>query len=183
VGAAGRFAPGRLAEAELVARTRLFLLVFSALASQAATAAWSTRAPDESNLDPIAYITNDAGLRAEIFLGDQNAVYLRLVLGEGFETFAATNCPTFQIDKRKPMHHFDIGPRCAMVDKKATFLLGRIADREIKSLILHRFMNGDRVTFRYTVKTGQYRQTSFSLSRSKQALKQALGFDTRIRVD
>lgn len=146
-------------------------------------AAWTIRDPEVAGLNPVAYAANSTGQRAEIFLGDRNTVYLRLVLGGRFETFNASNCPTFQIDKRKPMHHFDVGYRCAIVAKMATFMLGRIADREIKSLVLHRFMNGNRVTFRYLVNTGQYRQTSFSLSRSKQALTQALGSGTRIRVD
>jgi hypothetical protein len=159
------------------------LLIFLLAGTQAAMAAWTTRARDEAGLKPVAVATNKTGQRAEIFLGDQLTIYLRLELGAGFETFAETNCPTFQIDDRKPMHHFEIGGRCAIAAKKATFMLGRIENSEIKSLILHRFMNGNKVTFRYTVNNGQYRQAAFSLRASKQALKNALGFDLRIRVD
>ncbi len=164
-------------------RTRSILLVFILIGPGPAMAAWTTRAPDESGLDPVAYIANDAGQRAEVFLVDGDIVYLRLVLGEGFETFAESSCPTFQIDKRIPMHHFAVGQRCAIAAKNATIQLGKIVDREIESLVLHRFMNGNRVTFRYTIHNGQYREASFSLRSSKQALLHAIGADSRVLVD
>jgi len=166
-----------------VARTRLFLLIFLLVGAQAAMAAWTNRVRDEPGLNPVAAAANKTGQRAEIFLGDQQIIYLRLELGAGFETFAESNCPTFQIDDRKPMHHFEVGTRCKIAAKRATFLLGQIDNVEVESLILHRIMNGNKVTFRYTVNNGQYRQAAFSLRGSKQALKSALGSDLRIRVD
>ena len=146
-------------------------------------AAWTTRVPEEPGLNPVAYSANDTGQRTEIFLGDHKTVYLRLVLGDGFEAFAESSCPTFQIDKRKPMHHFDIGYRCAVIAKTATFILGQIVDHEIESIILHRFINGNRVAFRYTTNNGQYREAHFSLSSSKRALLDALGNDTRVGAE
>lgn len=166
-----------------MARTRFFLLACLLLHAQIAAAAWTTRDADEPGLNPIAYSLNDSGQRVEILLRDGDTIYLRLVLGEGFETFGETNCPTFQIDKRTPMHHFDVGERCAIGSKQATFTLGQISDRAIKSLILHRLMNGNKVTFRYTVNNGQYRQASFSLRNSKQALRLALGSGIRVSAD
>ncbi len=163
--------------------TRFLWLILWLAHPHLALADWSIRDAEASGVGRVAYTANDAGQRAEIYLGDRKIVYLQFVLGEGFETFAKSNCPTFQIDQRKPMHHFDVGNRCAIVAKRATFMLGQITDQEIKSLILHRFLNGNQVTFRYTVSSGQYRQTIFSLRSSKQALMQALGFATRIRVE
>ena len=173
----------RLPETIFVAGMRFILLILLLAHSYTALAAWTTRDPEELGRGRVAYTANEAGQRAEIYLGERDIVYLQFVLGEGFETFAISNCPTFQIDKRKPMHHFNVGNRCAVVAKRATIMLGQITDQEIESLILHRFLNGNRVTFRYTVNSGQYRQAIFSLRSSKQALMQALGFDTRIRVD
>lgn len=162
---------------------RFLLLILLLAPPHVASADWSTRDAEASGVGRVAYTANDAGQRAEIYLSDGRIVYLQFVLGDGFETFAKSNCPTFQIDNRKPMHHFDVGNRCAIVAKRVTFMLGQIADHEIESLILHRFLNGNQVTFRYTVSSGQYRQTIFSLHSSKTALMQALGFDTRIRVE
>ncbi len=145
--------------------------------------AWTFRDQVELGLNPVAYVNNNSGQRVEVYVGDRSTVFLRFVLGPGFETFAESSCPTFQIDQRKPMHHFEVGYRCAVVAKRATYLLGQIDDSEITSLILHRFMNGNQVTFRYTIKSGQYRQLSFSLASSKQALTHALGSDIRILVE
>ncbi|MFP6681523.1 MAG: hypothetical protein VCB07_04925 [Gammaproteobacteria bacterium] len=146
-------------------------------------ATWTVRDQEALGLNPVAYAQGANGERVEIFLGDRSIVYLRLILGAGFETFSESNCPTFQVDVRKPMHHFEVGYRCAIVAKRATYLLGRIIDKEITSLVLHRFMNGNQVSFRYSVKNGQYRQTTFSLGSSKLALTRALGSDTRILVE
>ena len=166
-----------------MAETRLFVLVLFLLGTHNAIAAWTVRDQEALGLNPVAYAESATGEQVEIFLGDRSTVYLRFVLGTGFETFSESNCPTFQIDDRKPMHHFEVGYRCAIVAKRATYLLGPIIDQEISSLILHRFMNGNQVSFRYTVKNGQYRQADFSLGSSKQALTHALGANTRILVE
>ena len=166
-----------------MAGTRLIVLVFLFCGHHNAMAAWITRDQSELGLNPVAYATATTGQRAEIFVGKSSTIFLRLVLGAGFETFTESNCPTFQIDDRKPMHHFEVGDSCAIVAKRVTYMLGQIVEQEITSLILHRFMNGNQVTFRYTVKNGQYRQASFSLDNSKQALMRALGSDIRILVD
>ena len=166
-----------------MAGTRLFVLALCLLGTHSAMATWTVHDQEELGLNPVASAESANGERVEIFLGDRNIVYLHLQLGAGFETFFESNCPTFQIDDRKPMHYFEVGYRCVIVAKRATYLLGRIIDQEITSLVLHRFMNGNRVSFRYSVKNGQYRQTNFSLGSSKQALTRALGSDTRILVE
>jgi hypothetical protein len=148
-----------------------------------ALAAWSVHEPSVAGASSVAYTENSSGQRIEIFVEENGTVVLRLQLGSGFETFSRANCPTFQIDTRKPMHHFEVGNGCYMSEKLTRIELGTIAESEIESLVLHRFMNGNNVTFRYTVETGQYRQTRFSLSSSKQSLKRAIGPETRIIVD
>ena len=168
---------------ENVSAFRLLLVSCLALAAAPAGAAWqTTEAPREGD-GTVAFVDNERGQRAEIFLDDHNTIFLRMTLGDGFETFAATNCPTFQIDDRRPMHHFDVGDRCEVATKRVTFNLGQIADQRIESLILHRLMNGNNVTFRYTVGNGQYGQARFSLTGSKQAFRRAIGFNLRIDVD
>lgn len=165
-----------------MANKRISLLLLLLAVTHTATAAWSIIEPDNINSTVVAVSKNSTGQTAEVFLGTGQTVYLRLSLGAGFETFGITSCPTFQIDSRLPLHHFDVGKRCTINKKIATFELGKIAGDEIESLVLHRFMNGNNVAFRYTIVSGQYRRARFNLDRSKQALTRVIGADTHIVV-
>lgn len=158
----------------------LSLIVFLCAFVPPVFAAW--QAADHDGV-VMAGIDNEHGQRIDLFVDDRNVVLLRINLSEGFETFAASSCPTFQIDRRKPMHHFELGRRCTVTGKQATIALGAMIDRSIRSLVMHRLMNGNNVTFRYTIGNGQYRQAQFSLSGSKQAMRQLLGYNPNIEVD
>ena len=114
-----------------MAGRRLFVLVLLSIGSLGATAAWLLSDEAERGSSPVAYAESDTGQRVEIYIGDRSTVLLRLILGAGFETFAESSCPTFQIDRREPMHHFEVGYYCAVVAKRATFLLGQINDSAI----------------------------------------------------
>ncbi|MFT4583003.1 MAG: hypothetical protein ACI915_002412 [Gammaproteobacteria bacterium] len=146
-------------------------------------AAWSISEADGEGSVDTAYIENSARQRADIFLDEHDVVYLRLRLSAGFETLTRSSCPTFQIDKRLPLHHYAVGKQCSIDSKDATIVLGQISDKQINSLVLHRIMNGNKVTFRYTTENGQYRKAEFSLQNSKQALQGAVGADTEVTVD
>jgi hypothetical protein len=149
-------------------------------------AAWETRArtaDDRPGANPVAYAEIEGGYRTQIFLDTEQNIYLTVILGNGVESFAQTSCATFQIDDRKPMHFFNAGDGCIVEDRAITYLLGQIENHQFKSLIMHRLMNGSRLAFRFTTKNGRYREIVFPLQRSKQALKQAIGFDTRVSAD
>lgn len=155
-------------------------LILSSSVVPAAYAAWQTTAVGDRE---VASVNGEHGQRLELFVDARDTIFLRLTLGQGFETFAAASCPTFQIDERKPMHHFNPGPNCTVSSKNVTFSLGEIVDRGIRSLVVHRLLNGNAVTFRYTVSNGQYREAKFSLSRSKQAVRKLLGYGLKVEVD
>lgn len=163
-------------------RNRSIVAIVFILACTSANAAWRAADTTAENKYPLAYVVNDAGEKTELYV-DADTIYLRLNLSNGFESFPQSNCPTFQIDQRTPLHHFEIGPTCVVEDKRATYTLGKLKQRQIKSLILHRIMNGNVLIFRYTIKNGQYREARFSLSRSKAAFKTALGYNPTIEVD
>ena len=156
------------------------LLILSSTAMPGADAAWHTTTAGDRD---VASIDNEHGQTLELFVDERNTIRLRLTLGQGFETFAAASCPTFQIDDRKPMHHFNPGPDCVVASKQVTFSLGEIVDRGIRSLVVHRLLNGNAANFRYTVSSGQYRQATFSLSRSKQAVRRLLGYGLKVEID
>jgi len=158
----------------------IFPLLVLLTAMQAAPAAWENTDPDTGN---VAYIGDEQGQQIALLVDDRNLIFLRMQLSQGFEAFGASNCPTFQIDARKPMHHFEVGDLCSISPKEAIFSLGHIVDRRIKSLILHRIMNGNAITFRYTISNGQYREARFSLSGSKQSMRRMLGYNLQVDVD
>ena len=166
-----------------MAHARVVVLLSCFCFSPAPFAAWTVSKADSTGSMATAYIENSARQRTEIFLDERNFVYIRLRLSAGFETLATSSCPTFQIDNRLPLYHYALGDKCAIDNKTATITLGQISDKAINSLVLHRFMNGNLVSFRYTIENGQYREAEFSLRNSKQALKGAIGADTKISVD
>ncbi len=170
--------PNRLARVKI--HWPPILLILSTFVMPAAYAAWQTTTVGAR---AVASINGEHGQRLEMFVDARDTIFLRFTLGQGFETFAATSCPTFQIDERKPMHHFNPGPQCTVSSKDVTFSLGEIVDRGIRSLVVHRLLNGNAVTFRYTVSNGQYREATFSLSRSKQAMRKLLGYGLKVEVD
>ena len=130
---------------------------------------------------PIAYETNSRGDRSEVFRDSDDKVNLRITLAAGFIQFAASNCPTIQVDERVPVHHSPAGENCAVGAQEVTISLGDIVDNLIISLPLHRLMNGSQVAARFVTSSGEYREAKFSLRNSKQAIQAALGADTEVK--
>lgn len=159
------------------------LLLFS---MDGAAAAWQTApAHDDNPALPfgVAFTVNERGHRAEVFKDREGRVYLRFVREQKLPSFSPTSCPTFQIDQRKPMYHYEIGESCTVEDKGITVLLGEIRDSRITSLALHRLMNGGQLAFRYTTRDGTYHESLFKLRNSKQALENVLGSGTQVSTE
>ena len=162
---------------------RAFILCVYLLATSSVLA-WDVReriSDDPLGVGPIATLTNGSGDSVEIYRDNNDFVYVVLKLNEGFTSFGISSCATFQIDKRRPVHHYDVGASCTVKSKTMTIFLGDIVDDRVISLPLHRFINGNNVSFRYITSTGEYRQSVFSLSRSKQALSQAIGLNVTVQ--
>ena len=148
------------------------------LATPLAVIGWETTSDvDEAGATAktTARQRNQVGDAVEVFKDVNDFVYVRLTLAPGFTSFALTSCTTFQIDSRKPVHHYDVGNDCRVAEKSLTIFLGDIVDGLIVSLPLYRFMNGNRVAFRYITNSGEYRESVFSLRGSKAVLTAALG--------
>jgi len=56
------------------------------------------------------------------------------------------------------------------------------ADNEVVSLPLHNLMNGNVIYYRFVLKYGNYAETSFSLSGSKNVSLSVLGSDLSIKT-
>ncbi|MEM7543751.1 MAG: hypothetical protein AAF384_19515 [Pseudomonadota bacterium] len=140
--------------------------------------AWETKSRNEESValdNPIAFEVNSRGETSEVFRDADDKVNLRVSLVTGFSQYSPHNCPTLQIDSRVPVHHETPGDNCAIEMHAATIVLGDIVDELIISLPLHRLMNGSQLAVRFVTASGEYRESLFSLSNSKQAIQAAIG--------
>ena len=178
-----RFRRGPVAARQIVPAL-LCCLTLLAIAP-ALDAAWGTRPADarSRNVYPLAFVANEGGDELVVSRNADNEVRLSIRIKSGFRSLSRSSCPTFQIDRRIPMHFFEIGNGCNIGMVEATYNLGRVQSRRITSLILHRLMNGSNVAFRYTTQDGTYHEARFPLTRSKRALRNAIGRDTRVVAD
>jgi hypothetical protein len=123
---------------------------------------------------------NDAGNEIKVFRDADAQVFLEFKISPGFSGLSRSSCPTFQIDRRVPMHYFDVDQSCYIEPDRAVYDLGQIRNNTLTSLVVHRLMNGGKVAFRYLTQDGTYHESRFALSQSKQTLTSVLGEDTRI---
>ena len=148
-------------------------------------AAWGTRPATarSHNAYPLAFVANEGGDELVISRSADDEVRLSIRIKSGFHSLSRSSCPTFQIDRRIPIHFFEIGNGCNAGIVEVTYDLGRVRSRRITSLILHRLMSGNNVAFRYTTQDGTYHEARFPLTRSKHALRNAIGRDTLVVSD
>lgn len=166
----------------LPSRFLVAITTLCSVASAPVAAPWTLR--DSNAIAEVGYAhaiqVDNAGGEIRVFRDDRARVFLEFKISPGFDGFSRSSCPTFQIDRRMPMHFFDIDRSCRVDVDRAIYALGQIRNKVLTSLVLHRLMNGGTVAFRYLTQNGTYRESSFALLQSKQALRNALGVDTHI---
>lgn len=152
-------------------------LVAAACIPVPADAAWTTReraSGDTLASLPIAMVTEHT--RAlEVQLDDRGNAWLVFRIASSDPSFASSQCPTFQIDRRLPLIHTSIGDTCVVTAASAMLRLGHLEDSGIDSPALYALVNGERIAVRYVTRERRYQEVSFSLRHSKRAVKQALG--------
>lgn len=155
------------------------LLCFAlTLAALPARAAWQiVNVADGGSHERIraARIENPDGYSLEVYRDRDGTVRSRFSLRNGFAELAPHMCPTFQIDSREPVNESIGDKACRTGERWAEFVLGYVKGGSVTSLVLHRLMNGETVTYRFALARGGYRQTSFSLKGSNHAIVEALG--------
>lgn len=132
---------------------------------------------------PRASVADDAGNQLALYRDQAGQIYLEFQPHDGFSRLARTTCPTFQIDRRTPLHHAPLGAGCHIEDNRAIYALAVLEQRTVVSRALYDLMNGSRIAFRYVTADGAYREHVFSLARSADAIRGALGRDLRIRAE
>jgi hypothetical protein len=156
----------------------VLLLLVAGLLEGAAAAPW-TVAPGAAE----ATVTNAAGARLALVRGSDGVFLLDFTAPGRFTALSRASCPTFQIDRRTPLHHFATGGRCRIEGAHALLALGAPRARILTSTALYQLMNGDEVSFRYLTADEAYHETTFGLERSRAAVRQVLGRGVRVRPD
>lgn len=124
---------------------------------------------------PVALVRSDEGDTFRVYVGDDGTVRGVLTLRRGFNTFSERGCPTYQIDDRASRVVTLPEQPCTLKANQAHFSFGKKSGRKILSTPLHRLMNGKTVVFRFRLDSIGYRQSTFSLRRSKFAVEEAVG--------
>lgn len=154
----------------------LVLATCLAAPASAAAAPWRFLEGDGAR----ARIDNAQGDHLDVYRSADGRVIAELVIA-GPSNFTQATCPTLQIDDQQPLFHFTDPQSCSIEAMKARFELARITAQRIESALLYQLMNGTQVALRYPTTDRTYRETVFSLERSKKALLQALGRDLDVQ--
>ena len=128
----------------------------------------------------VAIVKSEQGDSFRVYVDDNDNVRGVLSLRGGFDAFEVNTCPTYQIDDRAPQIVSFASGLCELEAATAHFSFGAREGRQIRSTALHRLMNGRSVVFRFRLSSVGYRESTFSLSRSKFAVEGAVGAGVRI---
>jgi hypothetical protein len=131
----------------------------------------------------VALVRSDEGDSFRVYVDDDGNVRGMLSLRVGFNKFSEPVCPTYQIDERPPLVVGLSDELCSLEINKAHFWFGKQKGRKILSTPLHRLMNGKAVVFRFRLDSIGYRQSTFSLRRSKFAVEGAIGSGVKIEKE
>lgn len=145
-------------------------------------AEWTVVNQQESNdaTTTIARTANADGYWLEIYRDAVGAVRSRFTLRDGLLRLAQRDCPTYQIDRGKPINRSINNATCLSNERWAEYVLGYVVDSRVESRNLLSFMNGINIYFRFRLASGDYRETQFSLLGSKRSLTAALGADVSV---
>lgn len=159
----------------------LLIFLFGSIVSTNISA-WQTKTDSTAEISGrlVAFERNARGDLSEVYRNDSEQVFLRVTLAPGFIKFSPSNCPTLQIDRRVPVHHYEAGPVCVLSTDSVNILIATIENNLAVSLPLHRLMNGSQLAVRFVTASGEYRESAFTLRNSKQALQAALGDEIRV---
>lgn len=128
----------------------------------------------------IAATTNLDGYTLEMYRDVVGAIRGRFTLTPGLTRLYKNSCPTFQIDRGPAVNRSINNAPCLAAEQWAEFVLGYVSDHQVVSPRLLSFMNGNSITFRFRLASGNYRDTEFSLLGSKRSMTAAIGSDINV---
>lgn len=157
--------------------------LFCACLLQAAGAAADWRLEQPPSGRPVARVADPHGAAVALYRDDSGQILLEFRIKPGFSGLARESCPTFQVDTREPLFHTSVGAGCAVEADRALLTLATVAGRRLESQAVYDLMNGERLAFRYVTEDGTYREITFTLTHSADAIRGAVGRDVRIGAE
>jgi hypothetical protein len=164
----------------------LIICVFLMLFSLPVLAEWDivTHTNIDSDVQTkVAHTENSEGYSLEIYRDANKVIRARFSMLNNLNRLDGKNCPTYQVDKRKPENTSINDAPCIAHRKWGEFILGYISGEEVTSTFLHNIMNGSKITFRFILENSGYTETAFSLLGSKRTLTEALGSNLKVLTD
>ena len=125
----------------------------------------------------VATIENEDGFKLEIYRDANDVIRSRFNIRNSYDLLAIKHCPTFQVDERELSNRSINDAPCLSQPRWSEYVIGYISDDNVLSLPLHNLMNGNVIYYRFLLRNGNYDETSFSLSGSKNVLYTSLGKD------
>jgi hypothetical protein len=161
------------------------LIVVLAYSPPTVLAQWTVNSSISSDTGiqtPVAYTSNADGYTLEIYKDPVSAIRSRFTLNNSLTGFKERTCPTYQIDQGAPNNLSIDGAVCQSGERWAEFVLGRIEGDYIISAPLLSVMNGNILTFRFQLESGDFRETNISLSGSKRSMTTVIGETISVRA-
>jgi hypothetical protein len=178
-----RGARARLNARILLALAGAWLLAWTAALAQTDAEHWNTVVDSPESMDltvDIATVFNQRGHSLQIFRDRNDIVRGVFALKQSFDRFDEASCPTIRIDSRRPQALVNLDGPCKLEGNKAHFTLGVIDEGRMESRLIFQLMNGGIIRFWYHLKNAGYRETTFTLRNSLQALIVTLGTEVQV---
>lgn len=169
-------------------RPTIFFSLLLAVSEALAQGDWRVTTEIDSMSDRVkrsATIVNGDGHSLSVYRGPGEAAWVLLSLGKSsFDTLAPRRAPIYRVDKNEPndlesdrqLTESGLGLTLyAWEPRWVNFSIWHGKEAEGRSVKLRELMSGKRVVFRYTLSTGGYKETTFSLAGAGPAIAEALG--------
>ena len=152
----------------------------------AALPGWATEWRLESSVEAppgasqhIAVVSSESADHLRVFQDRFNTVYLSIRLRPGFERLDTTQCPSIEVLGANAMRAAS-AKACQIDAGGARLRLGQISDNRVRSRTLDALMRGHSIVLRMRLRDFGYRDATFTLKGSKQALTQMLGTEVQV---
>lgn len=166
----------------------IFFILLLVVNQAVAQTAWNVTSTTDAMTDKIkrqATTVNGDGHTLSVYRGLNDAAWVLFSLRQAsFDQISPSRAPVFRVDKNPP-HDLD-GERkitdqklgiqlYAWEPKWINFSIWHGKEAEGRSVQLRQLMSGQSVVFRYTLSTGGYKDTTFTLTGAGPAIADALG--------
>lgn len=139
--------------------------------------------PPGEDSEPLnmAVVVNRDGDSIRIYKDENDIVRGLFSLGDESLYLEQNSCPTVRVDQLPPHPLVHLGRPCEVENPHyVRFTLGVINDNEVQATMLWQLIRGGEFRVWYQLKDRGYRESRFSLRRSREALEGTLGEEVEV---